>query len=51
MGQRPETVPDAEVLFYCEQCSLVFLDPRDASAHEAISSHAMHRLAPFAASE
>lgn len=46
MEPAAETVPDSEILFYCEQCSTVFLDGRDADAHWAISGHEMYRLAP-----
>lgn len=46
VGAKAGTVPEVEVLFYCEQCVTVFLDGRDADAHGAISGHPMHKLAP-----
>jgi hypothetical protein len=46
MEHAAETVPESEILFFCEQCSTVFLDERDADAHGATSGHDMHRLVP-----
>ena len=46
MAPAAETVPESEILFFCEQCSTVFLDERDADAHGAIPGHDMYRLAP-----
>jgi hypothetical protein len=46
VGPKAGTVPELEVLYYCEHCSTVFLDGRDAAAHGTISAHSVHKLAP-----
>lgn len=47
MGAEAGTVPELDIVFYCEQCATVFLDGRDADAHSTISGHSMHKLAPI----